>query len=109
MAEHDVEARAILVTLSNGAKLLYNAFVSLSVIPSLTVNELTLDPASASSLITTNGTDTITVVDVPAADLPKVGGDGTLPFLAVGLLLLAGATVYYRATLRPGIAPRRAM
>lgn len=39
-ANDDREARAILVTLSNGAKLLYNAFVSLSVIPSLTVNEL---------------------------------------------------------------------
>ena len=39
-ANDDRAARAILVTLSNGAKLLYNAYVSLSVIPSLTVNEL---------------------------------------------------------------------
>lgn len=39
-ANDDRAARAILVTLSNNAKLLYNAFVSLSIIPSLTVNEL---------------------------------------------------------------------
>lgn len=39
-ANDDRKQRAILVTLSNGQKLLYNAYVSLSVIPSLTVNEL---------------------------------------------------------------------
>lgn len=39
-ANDDRLPRAILVTLSNGGKLLYNAYVSLSVIPSLTVNEL---------------------------------------------------------------------
>lgn len=39
-ANDDRLQRAILVTLSNGQKLLYNAYVSLSVIPSLTVNEL---------------------------------------------------------------------
>lgn len=39
-ANDDRLQRAILVTLSNGAKLLYNAYISLSVIPTLTVNEL---------------------------------------------------------------------
>lgn len=39
-ANEDRLPRAILVTLSSGAKLLYNAYVSISLIPSLTVNEL---------------------------------------------------------------------
>lgn len=39
-ANDDRVPRAIRVTLSNGAILLYNAYVSLSTIPSLTVNEL---------------------------------------------------------------------
>jgi hypothetical protein len=39
-ANDDRLPRAVLVTLSNGAKLLYNAYVSLSTIPTLTVNEL---------------------------------------------------------------------
>lgn len=39
-ANDDRVPRAVMVTLSNGAKLLYNAFISLSVIPSLTVNQL---------------------------------------------------------------------
>jgi hypothetical protein len=39
-ANDDRLARAVRVTLSNGQILLYNAYISLSVIPSLTVNEL---------------------------------------------------------------------
>lgn len=39
-ANDDRSPRAVMVTLSNGQKLLYNAFISLSIIPSLTVNEL---------------------------------------------------------------------
>lgn len=39
-ANDDREPRAVLVTLANGAKLLYNAYVSIGTIPSLTVNEL---------------------------------------------------------------------
>lgn len=39
-ANDDREPRAVRVTLSNGQILLYNAYISLSVIPSLTVNEL---------------------------------------------------------------------
>ena len=39
-ANDDRVPRAVRVTLSNGATLLYNAFISLSTIPSLTVNEL---------------------------------------------------------------------
>jgi len=39
-ANDDRLPRALLVTLSNGGKLLYNAYISLSVIPSLTVNQL---------------------------------------------------------------------
>ncbi len=76
----------------------------------LTRTELTLDPATASSLITADSTTfTITVTDVPAAELPKAGGEGMLPYLGLGLLLVAGATTYYRVTSRPPIAPRRAM
>lgn len=39
-ANDDRVPRAVRVTLSNGGILLYNAYISLSVIPSLTVNEL---------------------------------------------------------------------
>lgn len=39
-ANDDREPRAVRITLSNGAILLYNAYVSLSPIPSLTVNEV---------------------------------------------------------------------
>lgn len=39
-ANDDRLPRAVLVTLANGAKILYNAYISLSTIPSLTVNEL---------------------------------------------------------------------
>jgi len=39
-ANDDREPRAVRITLSNGAVLLYNAYISLSTIPSLTVNEL---------------------------------------------------------------------
>jgi hypothetical protein len=39
-ANDDRLPRAIRITLSNGAILLYNAYVSLSPIPSLTVNEV---------------------------------------------------------------------
>jgi len=71
---------------------------------------LTLDAASASGLITADGPSfTITITDVPAAELPKAGGEGTLPYLAIRLLLVAGAAGYYRATSRPPSAPRRAM
>ena len=38
-ANDDRLPRAVMITLSNGAKLLYNAYISLSTIPSLTVNE----------------------------------------------------------------------
>lgn len=39
-ANDDSLPRAVRITLSNGAVLLYNAYISLSTIPSLTVNEL---------------------------------------------------------------------
>lgn len=39
-ANDDREPRAVRITLPNGAVLLYNAYISLSTIPSLTVNEL---------------------------------------------------------------------
>lgn len=39
-ANDDREARAVKITLANGAILLYNAYISISTIPSLTVNEL---------------------------------------------------------------------
>lgn len=68
---------------------------------------LTLD-AGASGLITAQDY-TITVVNVPAVGLPKVGGDGPVPYLAIGLLLLAGAGLYYHLTARPPIARGRAM
>lgn len=84
-----------------------------------TETQLELDAVSASSLVTTSalitptsGTPyfTLTVTNLPAAaDLPEAGGEGSLPFLALGLLLVAGATTYYRMTSRPPIPPRRAM
>lgn len=49
-ANDDRAARAVRVTLSNGSKLLYNAYVSLSTIPSLTVNELMTNEATLSLL-----------------------------------------------------------
>lgn len=49
-ANDDRAARAVRVTLSNGQKLLYNAYVSLSTIPSLTVNELMTNEATLSLL-----------------------------------------------------------
>lgn len=39
VANDDREPRAVLVTLSNGQKLLYKAYISLGLIPSLTVNQ----------------------------------------------------------------------
>lgn len=39
VANDDREPRAVMITLSNGQKLLYKAYISLSLIPSLTVNE----------------------------------------------------------------------
>lgn len=39
VANDDREPRAVLITLSNGQKLLYKAYISLGLIPSLTVNE----------------------------------------------------------------------
>jgi len=39
LANDDREPRAVLVTLSNGQKLLYKAYISLGLIPSLTVNQ----------------------------------------------------------------------
>lgn len=39
-ANEDREPRAVRITLPNGAKLFYNAYISLSPIPSLTVNEV---------------------------------------------------------------------
>ncbi len=69
---------------------------------------LTLDPATSSSLITANATAfTITVTDVPAAELPKVGGDGPWPFLGGGLALLLAAGLYLLKTSGPQPAPRR--
>ena len=76
----------------------------------VTLTQLTLDASTASSLITADAqTFTVTVTDVPAADLPKVGGDGTMPYLALGLLLVAGSALYYRRMSGSGIAPRRAI
>lgn len=49
-ANDDRAARAVRVTLSNGQKLLYNAYISLSTIPSLTVNELMTNEATLSLL-----------------------------------------------------------
>lgn len=69
---------------------------------------LTLDAASASGLITADGPSfTITITDVPAAELPKVGGDGPWPFLGGGLALLLGAGLYLLKTSGPQPAPRR--
>lgn len=61
--------------------------------------DLTLDPASASSLITSSSL-TITVTDVPAVELPKTGGRGFLPYLGAGLLLIVGASLAYARTWR---------
>ena len=47
-ANDDRAARAVRVTLSNGQKLLYNAYISLSTIPTLTVNELMTNEATLS-------------------------------------------------------------
>lgn len=76
----------------------------------VTTTELTLDPSTASSLITADAeTFTITVTDVPGADLPKVGGNGIVWYLAIGLLLIAAAGLYYRSTSGPPRVSRRAM
>ena len=47
-ANDDREPRAVLVTLSNGAKLLYKAYISLGLIPSLTVNQAMTLPVTLS-------------------------------------------------------------
>lgn len=74
----------------------------------LTRTALTLDPASASPLITADApTFTLTVTDVPRANLPEVGGGGALPFLAIGLLLITGAGLYYRKASGPASVTRR--
>ncbi|OCL37089.1 hypothetical protein BCR15_11505 [Tessaracoccus lapidicaptus] len=65
----------------------------------LTTAQITLDPASASPLITADGFR-ISVTDVPAADLPLVGGDGSLPHLLVGLLLIGSAFAAYVRSVR---------
>lgn len=76
----------------------------------VTTTELTLDPSTASSLITADAeTFTITVTDVPGADLPEVGGNGIVWYLAIGLLLIAAAGLYYRSTSGPPRVSRRAM
>lgn len=76
----------------------------------LTNSALTLDPAGASSLITADPANyTITVTDVAAAILPKVGGDGTLPYLGIGLLLMLGAGAYAWTTPRQARARRAPM
>ena len=75
----------------------------------LTKDELSLDEGTSSLITVDSSTFTITIVDVPAAQLPKAGGEGSLPFLGLGLLLVAGASVYYRSSSRALIAPRRAM
>lgn len=49
-ANDDRLPRAILLTLSSGEKILYNAYVSLSIIPSLTVNELMTSEVTLSLL-----------------------------------------------------------
>src|SRR5690606_37573607 len=50
VANDDRLPRAVLLTLSSGEKILYNAFVSLSIIPSLTVNELMTSEVTLSLL-----------------------------------------------------------
>ncbi len=70
---------------------------------------LTLDASTSSPFITADSANfTITVVDVPAADLPKAGGDGTMPYFGIGLLLIAGAGLYYWWASGPARAVRRA-
>ena len=49
-ANDDRLPRAILLTLSSGERILYNAYVSLSIIPSLTVNELMTSEVTLSLL-----------------------------------------------------------
>lgn len=49
-ANDDREPRAVLITLSNGAKLLYKAYISLGLIPSLTVNQAMTLPVTLSLL-----------------------------------------------------------
>lgn len=69
---------------------------------------LALDAASASSLITADGPAfTITITDVPAAELPEAGGEGPWPYLGSGLALLLAAGLYLIRTSGPRVAPRR--
>lgn len=49
-ANDDRDQRAVRITLPNGAVLLYNAYISLSTIPSLTVNELMTNQVTLSLL-----------------------------------------------------------
>lgn len=49
-ANDDRLPRAVLLTLSSGEKILYNAYISLSIIPSLTVNELMTSEVTLSLL-----------------------------------------------------------
>lgn len=63
--------------------------------------------SGSSSLITANAF-TITVTDVPAARLPRAGGNGFRPFAALGLLLVAGACCAYAwSSSRPRLEARR--
>jgi len=74
----------------------------------LAKESLTLDESTASGLITVDSsTFTITVVDVPAAELPKAGGEGMWPYLAGGLALLALAGAHLIKTSGPRPARRR--
>ena len=74
----------------------------------LTNTGLTLDPATASSLITADSASfTITVTDVPAAELPEAGGEGSWPYLGGGLALLLAAAFHHHKTSGPVAAPRR--
>jgi uncharacterized repeat protein (TIGR01451 family) len=74
----------------------------------ITMTALTLDPASASSLITVDSAaHQITITDVPTTPLPKTGGLGFWPYLGVGLLLIVMAGLAYARPVRGRARARR--
>ena len=58
------------------------------------------DPTANTGVVTVKSGDSfaLTVLDTPAADLPKAGGLGPLPNLVIGLLLVALGGLYFRKT-----------
>jgi len=77
---------------------------------------LELDAASASGLVSVSGLTTptpgtpyftLTVTNLPAAELPVTGGRGYWPYLGGGFALLLAAGLYLIKTSGPRVAPRR--